>query len=123
MLLADFYTIDILHETAPGEYAATVTLNATHPLYAGHFPGNPVVPGVCTLQIIKECCEQAIGRRLMTSRIASCKFTSIIRPDIDNRLEIALALSTDAENNWNCRAEVRDDTTTYMKLKATYIAV
>ena len=45
MLLADFYTIEILHETTPGEYTATVTLNAAHPLYAGHFPGNPVVPG------------------------------------------------------------------------------
>lgn len=123
MLLADFYTIDTLHETTPGEYSATISLNAAHRLYAGHFPGYPVVPGVCTLQIIKECCENALGRRLMTNSIASCKFTNMIRPGINNTLDIAFALSSDDENTYNCRAEVRDNATTYLKLKATYIAV
>jgi len=123
MLLTDFYTITDLHETAPGAYTATITLNATHPLYAGHFPGNPIVPGVCTLQIIKECCEQVLGLRLMITRIASCKFTNMIRPGINNILEITLAFTTNTGNNYNCRAEVRDTTTTYLKLKASYIAV
>ena len=123
MLLADFYTIEILHETTPGEYTATVTLNAAHPLYAGHFPGNPVVPGVCTLQIIKVCCVRALGRRLMTSNMASCKFTNMIRPGINRQLEITWTLSPNEENRYNCRAEVRDEAATYLKLKATYIAV
>ena len=38
--------------SAEDRLAFRVRLDAAHPVYAGHFPGNPVLPGVCTLQIV-----------------------------------------------------------------------
>lgn len=49
--------------SAEDRLAFRVRLDAAHPVYAGHFPGNPVLPGVCTLQIVRECLERGTGRR------------------------------------------------------------
>jgi 3-hydroxymyristoyl/3-hydroxydecanoyl-(acyl carrier protein) dehydratase len=46
-----------------------------HPCYAGHFPGNPVVPGVLLLDLVVE----ALGRgspRVVTS----VKFHRVLKP-------------------------------------------
>jgi 3-hydroxymyristoyl/3-hydroxydecanoyl-(acyl carrier protein) dehydratase len=54
MLLNSFYTLEAAPETTPTRVQATIRLNPDHAIFAGHFPGQPVVPGVCMLQIIKE---------------------------------------------------------------------
>ncbi len=37
-----------------------VALNADCEVYQGHFPGEPVCPGVCNIQMIKECAEMLL---------------------------------------------------------------
>ena len=59
MLLNDFFTIEEFSKDATA-FRAVVRLNEQHPVFAGHFPGQPVVPGVFTLQMIKECMAVAL---------------------------------------------------------------
>lgn len=51
-----------------------------HPVYQGHFPGNPITPGVLTLHMIRECVSQETGRQLHYSTVKSCRFVALIRP-------------------------------------------
>jgi 3-hydroxyacyl-[acyl-carrier-protein] dehydratase len=46
-----------------------------HPCYAGHFPGNPVVPGVLLLALVVE----ALGRGAPRA-IVSTKFHRVLKP-------------------------------------------
>ena len=55
MLLDNFYTILSSESSDSTIWTIQVKLNPGHPVYQGHFPGHPVVPGVCLLQLIKEC--------------------------------------------------------------------
>ena len=64
MLLENFYKIIHIKEREDGKQAIEIELNPGHVLYQGHFPGQPVVPGVCTLQIIKESAEQIANQPL-----------------------------------------------------------
>ena len=64
MLLENFYKIIHIKEREDGKQAIEIELNPGHVLYQGHFPGQPVVPGVCTLQIIKESAEQIANQHL-----------------------------------------------------------
>ena len=48
MLLENFYKIIHIKEREDGKQAIEIELNPGHVLYQGHFPGQPVVPGVCT---------------------------------------------------------------------------
>ena len=44
-MLKDFYTLNTLQQIAANTYLCTLTLNAEHPIFKGHFPNNPVTPG------------------------------------------------------------------------------
>lgn len=50
-----------------------------HPALAGHFPGNPVVPGVLILEEVLLAIESWCGR-LRSRNVSSAKFTSPLRP-------------------------------------------
>ena len=73
MLLENFYKIIHIKEREDGKQEIEIELNPGHVLYQGHFPGQPVVPGVCTLQIIKESAEQIASQPLQYVQIASSK--------------------------------------------------
>ncbi len=61
--------------TAAGEWssAGSFVIGADHPCLPGHFPGNPIVPGVVLLDEILA----RLGRELT---LVAAKFTAPVRP-------------------------------------------
>ena len=59
---------------------------STDPSLPGHFPGNPIVPGVVLLDRIAAALERQGGR---LARIGVVKFMTPLRPDEDATLSIA----------------------------------
>ena len=53
MLLKDFYKILSVESIGGSQHIATVLINENHVIFKGHFPDNPIMPGVCMMQIIK----------------------------------------------------------------------
>ena len=41
-------------------------------VYRGHFPGRPVCPGVCQVEMARQCAGRLAGHPLLIRRIASC---------------------------------------------------
>jgi len=70
--------------------------------YAGHFPSTPVSPGVCNIQMIKECAELLSDRHLFLTSIDKCKFSAIITPHSTPQLKLRMHLS-EAEEAGNMR--------------------
>ncbi len=55
---------------------------ASHPCFAGHFPGNPIVPGVVILEYVQKQLLNVIdGYRIST--LAQAKFIRSISPEED----------------------------------------
>jgi len=59
---------------------------STHPSLPGHFPGNPIVPGVVLLDRVAAALENR-GARL--ARIGVVKFLTPLKPEEDATLAIA----------------------------------
>jgi 3-hydroxymyristoyl/3-hydroxydecanoyl-(acyl carrier protein) dehydratase len=59
---------------------ATLEIPADHPALPGHFPGNPIVPGVVLLDAALAAIEAALGLDLRQYQLASAKFLAIVRP-------------------------------------------
>ncbi|MDO4727454.1 MAG: 3-hydroxyacyl-ACP dehydratase [Bacteroidota bacterium] len=95
MLLKDFYKIiRIEHNSGQISNAEVVIeLNAKHEVFKGHFPDNPVTPGVCMMQIIKELSEKILGERLFLTSASNVKFMAIINPNINPILRLELAIT------------------------------
>jgi 3-hydroxyacyl-[acyl-carrier-protein] dehydratase len=58
---------------------AAFTIAADHPALDGHFPGNPVVPGVIVLEQVQRALEERIGALRLTG-LPQVKFLSPLRP-------------------------------------------
>lgn len=64
--------------------------SATHPALAGHFPGNPIVPGVLLLDAVATALAKAMpGTQVID--LPSVKFLSPLRPGEDCLLQLEAA--------------------------------
>lgn len=88
-----FYRIEQIESVSDGVFSVRLVLCANHPVYEGHFPGQPVVPGVCTLTIIKECLGKILSRKVGFASIKECKFVSALVPQNDLRITVNLSMT------------------------------
>ena len=63
-----------------------IRLDADHPIFKGHFPGQPVLPGVMILKIITSCVSLYQKRNLLISKVKQCKFLNFVDPIINPEL-------------------------------------
>jgi len=89
MILNNFYHIQQQSKTADG-LQASITINPEHKIFEGHFPGQPVVPGVCMIQIVKEFLEQSTLEKLIMTEATQVKFLNIIVPNKEELIELNL---------------------------------
>ena len=66
---------------AQDESSFTIRFDAAHPVFAGHFPGHPVVPGACLLQIAEELASLQAGRTVRFTALRNLKFRLPVTPD------------------------------------------
>ena len=117
MLLIDFYQTDHTTQSDSGT-TFHIRLNPNHFIYKGHFPGQPVLPGVCTLQIIKECAQQLVNKNLQYKRIILCKFLRFIDPVQNPEITLTVSLDEKDEGMFQLSASGMCGDAYFIKLKA-----
>lgn len=120
-MLEHFHTLSQIESIGDGVWSAVIELNPEHPLYQGHFPEQPVVPGVCMLHLIKEIAECIREQSLQYSQISSAKFLSAIHPGETPRLEFIIQLKETADQPLQILAEGKAAENCFIKLKAQLI--
>ena len=74
---------NLYHIIARDDSAYTIRFNASHPIFAGHFPGFPIVPGACLVQIAQELLSDSLCASVALTGIHNLKFRHPITPDMD----------------------------------------
>jgi 3-hydroxyacyl-[acyl-carrier-protein] dehydratase len=97
MLKDTLYTV-LLFDHAGGAMEASLSINKDHPVFAGHFPGQPVLPGACMLQLLKEVLEDGLKISIRLKKASQVKFLSIVDPGINNILVLNLTYILTSEN-------------------------
>jgi 3-hydroxyacyl-[acyl-carrier-protein] dehydratase len=93
LLLNDLYTIQSLSESQ-NEIQATVLLRADHPIFKGHFPGQPVLPGVCMMEMISEITGHYMRKQFRISAGPMIKFLRMIDPSKNPLISIEIKYQT-----------------------------
>lgn len=119
MLLKDtFYQINSLAQE-DNQLIAAITLNANAPIFEGHFPGNPITPGVAQLEIIKELLSTYYHREIQLKSISNCKYLAILNPVENPDVQIKLSV-TEIENELKVNAVFATESTVFTKSAGVY---
>lgn len=86
------------------EATATVTIDPTEDVFAGHYPDFAIFPGVCAIELVIRTARQTLPEDgLVLSAIESTRFLRPIYPG--DRLSIAVSWSPKGDG-WTLRSEV-----------------
>ena len=116
MLIKDYYTIQSVAQQE-GKAVFQISLNPQCQVYEGHFPGEPVSPGVCNIQMIKECAEQVAGKSLFLSNLQQCRLTTLVTPLAHPQVEVTIQLE-EKGGAYKLKATLGKGEEIYLDLKA-----
>ena len=106
-------------EITPERVIGVKNVTMNEDFFRGHFPGNPVMPGVCMIQIIKELTENATGENLFLSVSSNIKFMAIINPEVNPDLDIKIDFVAE-DGIVKVKNITSYDETVALKLNATF---
>lgn len=110
MLKDNFYHITA--ESA-GEY--TITFDAQHAIFKAHFPGKPIVPGACLVQMAQEMASLWLQKTIIFTQIDNLKFLKLVTPDV------APTFQFEAKEDNKIRVSVMANAINYANFTATYM--
>ena len=119
MLLNNFFHINDL-KIDGFDVSATLTIDADHKIFEGHFPGQPVVPGVCMMQIIKEMMEQVTKRKTNLLKAHDMKFLALIDPSRNNNIQASLKYSIEEDGSMIVNATLFRESLIHFKFKGQF---
>jgi len=90
----DLFKIDSL-TYADGVIKADLSINPDSSIFQGHFPGQPVVPGACILQIVKEVLESVLRYPIRLKKAGNLKFIGMIDPSVTASVQLELSYKTE----------------------------
>lgn len=115
----EIYTISNWQQAAQS-ITCNVRYDATHPIFEGHFPGQPVVPGVCTMDMVKEMLQRALSKELLLRSTGQVKFLQLILPDVQPEVAVTWQIS---DTGYNVTASLKANDTFLFKMNGIYEAV
>jgi 3-hydroxyacyl-[acyl-carrier-protein] dehydratase len=83
--------------------AASARITGDEPVFAGHYPGFPIFPGVCVLECVTRGAELTAPEPGVLRGIDSARFLGAVFPG--DEIDIALEW-TGRDGDWVCKAAV-----------------
>lgn len=115
-----FYSVNAVTPQGEGKYHVSLMLNKDHAIFKGHFPGNPVTPGACMLQVVKELAQDILGMKLMMTQATNVKFMALINPDKNPELQLELEIDAAEEGHIRVKNTTLFEQVTALKMSNTY---
>lgn len=120
MVLKDFYKILSEKKISDSKHNVMILVNEKHEIFKGHFPGNPIMPGVCMIQIIKELTEKITQKTLMIQTLSNVKFMALINPDNNPELRLELDITITEDDLVKVKNTTYFNDTVALKLSNVY---
>ncbi len=117
------FRIKVSHQgEEKGEHRFTVELDPEHEIFEGHFPGEPVLPGVCMMEMGQELLAHLLERELILQEAKNMKFTAMVDPRKTPELDVVLRHREEDEDMYGMDATVTAGATTFFKFKGRFKA-
>ncbi|MEO8086710.1 MAG: 3-hydroxyacyl-ACP dehydratase [Bacteroidota bacterium] len=118
-LLNDFFKI-LSIEKSVSKISVAVELNPAHEIFKGHFPGNPVVPGVCMVQMLKEILSHIYKKEFTLQEASQLKFLAILNPTEVQVLNVELSILKEENETFIISGTFQKAELIFLKYKASF---
>lgn len=104
-----------------GNVNAGVVVNENSDILKGHFPGQPVVPGACMLQLVKEVLERSLEHKIQLKKADNIKFMSMIVPGGQNELQLVISYKIGEDGVYAVQASLLSKEATCFKFQGSFM--
>ena len=118
----DLFSIDKLtHEGAA--ISVMLGINTESGILKGHFPGQPVVPGACMLQIVKEVLEGVLNQPVRQKKADQLKFMIMIDPSKTSTVALDMTYKNAEDNCIIVTAKLSNPDALYFKFQGSFVRI
>lgn len=115
MFLNNLFTIQAENREANHD-EFIIKLNSAHAIYQGHFPDEPITPGVCIIQIAADLFSYLIQQPCSIANVKNVKFLNVIKPLEHETICYQLTWENIDQNSYKIKAIVCTEDITFCKL-------
>lgn len=117
MLKNNLYKIISTEKLTETATQFVITVNENHPIFNGHFPEQPIMPGVCQIQILIELARQMWGENLDLKTASNVKFLAMLDPRTIKKVSVKMELKEQLENTYRLNCQIFSDEFTFLKFR------
>lgn len=114
------YSILSIKKETDEDTKIEVAINPEHPVFEGHFPGQPVLPGACMIQMMKELFQEVHQCKLEFKKGNNIKFISLVVPDEKVSLRFAIQTKKLPDDLLSLTTTLYSGEVASMKFSGTY---
>lgn len=107
----------ILKEEVDDHHAQfSIHLNREHSIYSGHFPGDPITPGVCVVQIAVDLFSHLLQKECELTNAKNIKFLNIIKPTEHDTINYELNWEKTENESYKVKVVVKAEDVVFSKM-------
>ena len=115
------YTIEKIEEISGGKWRSEICINKNSEVFEGHFPGQPVLPGVFMLEIIASVLSEITSGSRKLIGGDNIKFLSVLDPAADAEITAAISFTISEEQIYNVKSELSGNGKIFLKFKGKFL--
>lgn len=119
MLVDDIYTIKDKRITPTG-FDVDVSFDETNAIYKAHFPGNPITPGVCLIEVLKQLIESQYAKKLFMKTVRNVKFLQVVIPDSNKTVTYKISSKLNEDKTISATATIENSEVCFAKISTIY---
>lgn len=116
MVIDNFYTVE---DQDLENLKFRIKINPSHDIFKGHFPGNPIMPGVMMMQVVKELIQTVVAKNLQMVKCSNVKFMNIVNPDVNSILDLQLKID-EVDGMFKAKTTLQYEDTIALKMNTQY---
>ena len=115
MFRGDLYTLSS-KTVSDVEAVFNVAINGDCDIFKGHFPGNPITPGVCMLQVAVELCGDIFAHKCELVKCKNIKYLQTINPNEHSQVQYCMSWIALQEQTYLVKLEICDGDIVFSKM-------
>ncbi len=81
MIVTNWHSLTEIYADEPDEISAIAEVHQDSPWFSGHFPDNPILPGIAQLGIVSDLLKKTAAQQLKIDSVRQVRFKQTIKPD------------------------------------------